>query len=180
MAGAAAARRYARALFQLAQEGGQVDAVRANLATFEDLVAQNAELHAVLLQPLHPAAERRAVLDKVAEQVDAEVLLRHFYAFLIDQRRLIDLGAIRAEYERLADEQAGITKAKIRSASSLDEEQLGRLRRALARRVGGEVEVTVDVDPSLVGGIVATIGDVVYDGSLRTQLAQLRASLAAD
>jgi len=180
MAVAVAARRYARALFQLAQEGGRVDTVRANLATFEELVQDNAELQAVLLQPLHPAAERRAVLDKVAEQVDADVLLRHFYAFLIDQRRLIDLAAIRSEYDRLADEEAGITKAAIRSASPLDEEQLRRLRRALATRVGGEVEVTVDVDPTLVGGIVATIGDVVYDGSLRTQLAHLRTTLTGD
>ncbi len=177
MAAEAAARRYARALFQLAQEEGRIDAVRANLADFDDLLKEHAELRGVLLQPLHPAAERRAVLDKVAEQVDADVLLRHFYAFLIDQRRLVDLDAIRSEYERLADEKAGITKASIRTASLLTDDQVARLRRALAARTGGEIDLAVHVDPTLVGGIVATIGDIVYDGSLRTQLAQLRATL---
>ncbi len=180
MASAAAARRYARALFQLAEEGGRVAEVRESLGAFDALLRESDDLSAVLLQPLYPADQRRAVLEQLARRVDAEELLRHFYAFLIDQRRLVDLEAIRNEYDRLADEQAGITKARIRSASPLSAEQLGRLRGALAGRVGGDVELTVEVDPTLLGGVVASVGDIVYDGSLRTQLAHLRTTLGGD
>ncbi len=177
MARSAAARRYARALFQLAEEEGRVTPVREALSGFDALLAENADLGEVLLQPLHPVAERRSVLEKVTEQAGLDPLLRHFYAFLIDQRRLVDLDAIRAEYERLADEQAGVTKALVRSASPLSDAQVARLRDALAARTGRRIELEVDVDPDLLGGVVATVGDVVYDGSLRTQLSHLRASL---
>lgn len=180
MARGAAARRYARALFQLAKEESRVTGVRDELSAFADLVQSNAELRDVLLQPLHPVAERRAVLDQVAERVGAGSTLRHFYAFLIDQRRLVELDAIREEYDRLANEAAGITSAEIRSAHPLSDDQLARLRSALATRTGRDVRVAVDVDPELLGGLVVKLGDVVYDGSLRTQLSQLRATLTRD
>lgn len=180
MAKGAAARRYARALFQLASEEGRVAPVRESLAGFDALMAENANLRDVLLQPLHPVAERLAVLGGITEQAGSDPILRNFYAFLIDQRRLVEFDAIRAEYERLADDEAGITKAEVRSASALDDQQVQRLRAALGARTGRQIDLAVAVDPSLLGGIVATVGDVVYDGSLRTQLSQLRATLTHD
>jgi F-type H+-transporting ATPase subunit delta len=96
---------------------------------------------------------------------------------LIDQRRLVDFPAIREEFERLASEAAGLRRAEIVSAGELRNDQLERLRRALSARTGGEVEVTARVDPSLLGGVIAKVGDLVFDGSLRTQLRQLRANL---
>ena len=174
---AAAARRYAKALFQLAQEAGNVDSVREELTRFTTTLDGSQELRDVLLRPLHPASERRAVLNGFAEQIGASPLLRSFYAFLIDQRRLVDTGAIRDEYERLADALAGLTRATVRSATPLRPEQLDKLKTALSRRVGHDVELEVEIDPELIGGLVAQVGDLVLDGSLRTQLRQLRASL---
>jgi F-type H+-transporting ATPase subunit delta len=178
MARAAAARRYAKALFALARETGGVDAVRADVEQLGRLIAGNAELQAVLLQPLHPAAERRAVLRAVAERMGASPLLQNFLSFLVDQRRLVDWAAIEAEYGRLADAAAGLTPVRVQSASPLSDAQRERLRRALEQKSGGRVELAVEIDPTLLGGAVAQIGDLVYDGSLRTQLEQLRASLA--
>ena len=133
----------------------------------------------MLLQPLHPVAERRKVLEAVAERMGAGSLLRHFYQVLIDHRRLVDLEAIRAEFARLADEQAGVRRAQVRTARPLTDGQLERLRRALAARLGHEVQIEVEVDPDLLGGLVAQVGDLLLDGSVRTQLRQLRASLAS-
>ena len=178
MAHATAARRYAKALFALAREQGRVIEMREEIGRLSQLLAQSAELRAVLMQPLHPVAERRAVLAAVAERLGASPLLRHFQSFLVDQRRLIDWLTIELEYGRLADAAAGLTHARVRSASPLSDAQRERLQHALERKSGGRVQLEVEVDPSLMGGAVAQVGDVVYDGSLSTQLRQLRASVA--
>ena len=148
MARGAAGRRYAKALFQLASETSQVAQVRGELDALAALFAESPELAAVLLQPLRPVAERRKVLDAGAE------------------------------FARLADEQAGVRRAQVRTARPLSDAQLERLRRALAARLGHEVQIEVEVDPELLGGLVAQVGDLLLDGSVRTQLRQLRASLA--
>jgi F-type H+-transporting ATPase subunit delta len=173
-----AARRYAKALFSLASETGRVAEVRGEVERLGALIEGNAELRAVLLQPLHPAAQRRAVLGAVAERIGASPLLRNFLSFLVDQRRLVDWAAIQAEYARLADAAAGVRQVRVRSASALSDAQRERLQRALEQKAGGRVQLEVEIDPTLLGGAVAQVGDLVYDGSLRTQLQQLRASLA--
>ena len=178
MARSAAARRYAKALFELAKESGRVAEIGGELASIGDLLEGNPELHNVLFRPLHPVAQRRAVLDGVTERLGASPTVRSFFSLLIDQRRLVDFPAIRDEFERLASEDAGIRRAELVSAGALRDDQLERLRRALSNRTGSEVEITVRVDPSLLGGVIAKVGDLVFDGSLRTQLRQLRANLA--
>jgi F-type H+-transporting ATPase subunit delta len=177
MASVAVARRYARALFALARDEDRVSPVRDELATLAGLLDAHPELRQALFQPVFPAAQRKAALAALAERLDSSVLLRHFLQYLIDQRRLIDFSGIRAEYERLADEAAGRVHAELSSAAPLADAQVERLRRALAQRSGLDVALRVAVDPKLLGGVVAKLGDVVFDGSLRTQLAQLRARL---
>lgn len=178
MSATAAARRYAKALFELAQEDSRVDGVRTELAALTDLLEGNAELRDVLLQPLHPAGQRRAVLNGVVEKLELSPMLRSFYSFVIDQRRLIDLESITTEYSRLADVAAGLTLARIRTASPLSEEQQARLQHALSARTNSNVTLEIEVVPDLLGGLVAQVGDTVFDGSLKTQLGQLRAGLA--
>jgi F-type H+-transporting ATPase subunit delta len=179
MARGAAARRYAKALFELSKDAGQVAEVTGELSSMGDLLEGNPELHDVLFRPLHPVAQRRAVLDGVTERIGANPTVQSFFSLLIDQRRLVDFPAIREEFERLASEDAGLRRAEVVSAGPLRDDQLERLRRALSSRTGGEVEVSVRVDPSLLGGVIAKVGDLVFDGSLRTQLRQLRANLTS-
>jgi len=180
MARSLAARRYARALFELAEEEGRTDAVRKELGALARVLEQSSGVREVLLRPLHPAAERRRVLAALAEHLGTSSLLRRFYALLIDQRRLVDFGSIQEEFERLADERAGLVVGHVRSESPLSEEQQAQLERALALRTGHEVQLRVEIDPDLLGGVVARVGDTVFDGTLRTQLDQLRASLTRD
>jgi F-type H+-transporting ATPase subunit delta len=175
----AAGRRYAKALFLLASEAGEVPAVRADLDSLAALLVENRELSDVLLQPLYPVEQRRGVLTAVAEKISAGTLLRKFYQVLIDHRRLIDIAGIRDEFARLADEQQGLKRAQVRTARPLSEAQVERLRSTLGARFGSDVALEVTVEPALLGGVVAQVGDLVFDGSLRTQLRQLRASLAS-
>jgi F-type H+-transporting ATPase subunit delta len=177
---AAASRRYARALLALAREEGRVAETRGELAAIDALLAAHPELRAALFRPLYPAAERKAALAAVARRVGTGTPLQTFLQFLIDQRRLVDYAAIRAEYERLADEASGRLRAEVVSATALGERELARLREALARRSGREVVLEARVDAGLLGGVVAKLGDLLFDGSLRTQLRQLRASLSKE
>lgn len=178
MRSAAAARRYARALFGLAQETDAVAAIREQLAGMAELFETQPELRDALFRPLHPVAERRSVVSAVGERVGLAPLVRNFLNFLIDQRRLVDFDTIRAEYEQLADTAAGRVTALVTAAAPLGAHQRERLQRALAARTGRQVELEVAVDPALIGGAVARVGNVVFDGSLRTQLSQLRDTLS--
>lgn len=177
MRGTAASRRYARAVFTLAREESRIPEVRAELDELVSAISNNAELHSVLLTPLRPVRERKAVLQGLTQQMQLSPTVRHFVSFLIDRRRLIDFSEVAEEYARLADEASGLTTAEVVSASELDERRKDRLRRALSERTGREVRLEVRVDPSLIGGAIAKVGDLVFDGSLRTQLSQLRGNL---
>jgi F-type H+-transporting ATPase subunit delta len=173
----AAARRYARALFSIARDDGAVESVRGELDAMGRLLDEAPELRRALFRPLHPVKERRAVLAGVGQRAGISASVQNFLMFLIDQRRLVDFDAIRSEFGRLADDAAGRIKAEVVSASELPEAQRERLRLAIARRTGREVDLEVAVDPGLIGGAVARIGGMVFDGSLRRQLGQLRDTL---
>jgi F-type H+-transporting ATPase subunit delta len=173
----AAARRYAKALFSLAREEDRVDPIRGELDALSRLLEAHAELREAIFRPLHPGAQRGAALRAVCERLGAGATVQNFCAFLVDQRRVIDFEAIREAYGRLADVAAGRTRARVVSARPLRDAQRERLRRALCARTGQEIELEESVDPALVGGAVASVGSLVFDGSLRTQLERLRSSL---
>lgn len=178
MRSTAAGRRYARALFSIAQDDAAVDSVRGELADMARLLDTNPELEQRILRPLHPVAERRAVLTDVCRRGGASRTIQNFFGYLIDQRRFVDFEAIHAEFERLADEAAGKLQAEVVTASPLRDDQRARLVAALSRRTGKQIDLNVRVDPSLLGGAIASVGGLVFDGSIRTQLSQLRVSLS--
>lgn len=173
----AAARRYARALFGLAKEERRVRETSDELDGLAKLFEQSAALREALLTPLHPVKERKAVLLALADRGGLGGTMKNFCAFLIDQRRLVDYPGIHEEFQRLSDEAAGLVTAEVVSASPLDDRRKDRLRRALSERTGQEVQLDIRIDPLLIGGAIAKVGDMVFDGSLRAQLDQLRASL---
>jgi F-type H+-transporting ATPase subunit delta len=172
-----AAQRYAKALFGLAQDEHRHREVRAELDRLTSLFAESREAATALLTPMHPAAERKAAVRALAARANVSPLVQNFLGFLIDQRRLIQFEEIAAAYSALADEAEGMLTAEVRVASALDERRKDRLRRALSERTGREVKLQIEIDPTLIGGAIAKVGDLVFDGSLRTQLTQLRANL---
>ncbi len=169
--------RYAKALFGLAEEAGQIAPIGDDLERLVDLADQSTELADVLLRPLHPADQRRAVLRAVAGQLGLSTTFANFCEFLIEQRRSNQLAAIREEYLRLAEAAAGRVRGAVVSATPLSQGQVDALRGALSIRTGRSVELDVSVDPELLGGVVARVGDLVFDGTLRSRLDGLRADL---
>ena len=177
MKGGTAAHRYAKALFSLAQDDHRHREIRVELDTLAALFADSRELRDALLTPLHPPDQRKAVLRAIGVEAGTSALVQNFLGYLIDQRRLIDFAEIVEAYADFADEAEGMLTAEVVSASPLDDRRKDRLRRALSQRTGQEVRLEIEIDPTLIGGAVAKVGDLVFDGSLRTQLAQLRANL---
>jgi len=177
MKSSTAANRYAKALFSLAKDERRLSDVRKELDAIASAFEVSPELRDALLTPLHPAEERKAVLAAIARRAEVAPLLCNFLSYLIDQRRLVDFMTICDEFARLADEDAGLLTAEVSSASPLDDRRKDRLQRALSDHTGRQVRLEVEVDPELIGGAVAKVGDLVFDGSIRTQLSQLRANL---
>lgn len=177
MRGGTAAYRYAKALFGLAEDEHRHREVRDELANLTSLFEESRELREALLTPLHPASDRKSALREIANRISVSPLVKNFLSYLIDQRRLIDFEAITLAYSELADDAEGLLTAEVISASPLDDRRKDRLRRALSERTGREVRLEIEVDSALIGGAIAKVGDLVFDGSLRTQLGQLRANL---
>jgi F-type H+-transporting ATPase subunit delta len=180
MKSSAAARRYAKALFQLAKQDQQTTQIRDQLDTLSTVFELSPKLTETLLTPLYPANERRQVLRRVSQAEGFSGLMTNFCAYLIDRRRLVDFSGIHGEYTRLVDEDSGVVTADVISAVALDDSRQARLRRALSERTGFDVRLEVAVDPSLIGGVVAQVGGLVFDGSIRTQLDQLLVTLTKE
>lgn len=177
MTGGTAAHRYAKALFGLAEDEHRHREVRSELDNLASLFDGSRELRDALLTPVHPASDRKAALRAIAARAAVSPVVQNFLSYLIDQRRLIDFHAIVEAYAEFADLAEGLLTAEVISASPLDERRKDRLRRALSERTGREVRLEIKVDTALIGGAIAKVGDLVFDGSLRTQLGQLRANL---
>ncbi len=178
--GAAVARRYARALWELARQESRLEAVAQELQRFEHVLAGEPVLRNVLLLPWTKAAAKRAIVVGVSEQLGLSSLARNFLALGAQRRRLALLGEIRAAYEALIDEAAGRVRARVRSAAPLTEAQRSAIRERLGRRLGKTVLLDTAVDPTLLGGFVAEVGSRLLDMSLRGQLAGLRERITRD
>jgi F-type H+-transporting ATPase subunit delta len=168
------ARPYARAAFSLAREQGRVPSFSQALAFAAVAVAQPG-VQSVLGHPRVPAG---ALAELLSPPGDADVLFGQFLAVLSDNRRLVLLPEIAALFDELRAESERVVKANVTSAQPLDAGELAKLREALKRRFGREVELSAAVDADLIGGAVIDAGDVVIDGSVRTKLARLGAALA--
>lgn len=175
MAGAGA-KRYARAVFELAREEGQVDRWARTLATLQEVLSEP-RAHAVLANP-SIASERReeAATALLADRVEPEGV--NLAKLLVAAGRVDDLGAIIEEYGRLADEDAGRVRARAITAVPLSPADADALAASLKRRLGRDVRVEPSVDPAVIGGMVLRIGDRVIDASVATRLRLLRTQLA--
>jgi F-type H+-transporting ATPase subunit delta len=171
------ARRYAKALLSIGREDGQAETYKEELGGFAKLLEENKELEMAISNPLYDAESRKKVLGAIVERLGPSGVMRSFLLLLFDKGRIQYVKDIYLFYEKLTDELANIVRADLVSATDLPEETIEKIRAALAQKTGKEVKMDVRVDPALIGGAVTKIGDLVLDGSVRTQLKTLRESL---
>lgn len=173
-AGAAVARRYAKALRALAGEAGRLEPTAEEIQAFERLLATEPALRRVLLRPWVTAAVKREVVQAVAERLGLAPLTRRFLALVAQRRRLDLLPEILAAYRALVDEAAGRIRARVRTAAPVSDAERAVIRERLGRRLGKLVLLETEVDPALIGGFVAEVGSRVLDASVAGQLRALR------
>jgi F-type H+-transporting ATPase subunit delta len=172
----AVARRYAKALYELAAEDGVADAVAAGLGELTQAVG---EIEAEALQPGSLGAEtRRRIADRIAETLGAESLLGRFVRVLSENDRLAELPAVSEWFGKIRDLAAGRVRAFVTSAAALSEADSERLTAVLSGLVGKQVVPEVAIDDSLIAGVVVEVEGRVFDGSVRTSLQILSERMA--
>lgn len=169
MTGKELIRGYAEAMFAVAAAEGALDDVEEELFRFARALEQEHALRDALADPALPAERKKAVLAEVLGE-RANPVTVNLLGFVIEQGRARDLGAIVDELAALAAERRQAAVAEVRTAVPLDAAHRDRLAGALERATGRKIELKVVVDPSVVGGVVARIGDQVIDGSVRRRL----------
>ncbi len=177
MSANAIARRYAKALVQLAAEEGAVEKFHGDLAGVADLFSAHAELGSLLSNPAYGIEAKLEILRDVADKLSLSGSVRNFLLLLQERNRMSCLPAIFSSYSVLADELSGVVRPLITSALPLDDARITEIKAALEKSTGKKVILTVEIDPTLIGGLITKIGDKVLDGSVKTQLTRIEAIL---
>ena len=171
------ARRYTRALFQLARDAGQEETIGRQVEEFFQAYS-GSDLQTVLTNPAFDVATRKRILIQVGNTQQLAVLTIHFLSLLLERDRLVHLAGIVSSYRRLLNEAKGRVDAKVVSASALAPAMVDRVREQLCGLSGKDVVLQQEVDPSLLGGLLVELAGKVYDGSIRTQLEKIKQRIA--
>ena len=170
--------RYANALAQVvASKNLDVAAAQQQMRDFAGTLAGSPDLREVLLNPSIQEDQKLRLLDAIAGKIGMFREVRNFIAVMMDHQRLASLAEILAEYDLVSDQGSGIAEAEITSAHPLHDEDRAVLEGQVARLAGGRVRASYKQDAALLGGAIVRIGSTVYDGSVRTQLQQLKQRL---
>lgn len=174
-----AVERYARAIFELGVESGDVTRLSADLGDFAASYSSSPELRRALENPIVSEPEREAVLTEVARRAGLSGLSVNALRLLLRRRRLSLLPAIARRLRSLADEKSGVRRAKVISAVSLPESYYDELKSRLEQMLGKKVVLEREEDPNLIGGVVTQVGDNTFDASVAGRLEELERSLLA-
>jgi F-type H+-transporting ATPase subunit delta len=167
-------RRYAKAMLQIGVAQGNLDRIGSDLRALASAMKESVELQTVLANPAIRRADRRRVVDAILERQGAQPVTKNFVSLLLDGERLSSVPAIARELDTMIEARANRVSAEVVSAKPLSSDQLIQITAALEKLAGGKkVDLQRREDPTLLGGVLAKVGDVVYDGSLRTQLRNL-------
>ena len=172
------AERYARAIFELGVDAGQVVALSEQVRSFADTYAASRELQAVLDNPMVDLEQRQAVLAEIAGKVGLSGVGLNAIRMLAERNRLSSLPEIARRLALLADEKAGVLRAVVTSAAPLPESFYERLMRELESATNRKVAIDRQTDPSLIAGVVTRIGDNTIDGSVKGRLAEIERQLS--
>ncbi|MGE3538358.1 MAG: ATP synthase F1 subunit delta [Candidatus Tectimicrobiota bacterium] len=174
MRGGAAARRYAKALIELARRDGIVAEIGVQLQQHQSLLSGTANLQRILDNPGLDMQVKTNILNTIFDRTQPAPLLRNFIILLAEKDRLRQLEAIAMHYERMANEELQRVVARVTSAVELDTQQRQAVTQKIAAATHKEVVLETQVDPSILGGVVVRVNNVILDGSLRGQLARMQ------
>jgi F-type H+-transporting ATPase subunit delta len=173
----AVARRYAKALFELAQEGKDFESVGRELSSLAQAFSTD-PLARFATDTTLDRATRRTVAERIAESLGLPGLLEKFLRVLAQNNRLSELAAIQAGYQRLEDRALGQIRSRVQSAEPLSDASRRQLLAIFEQLTGKRIVAETKTDPALLAGVMVELQGRVFDGTLRTRLERLRRSLA--
>ena len=171
------ARRYAKALVNLAENEKDLDNTGKHLNSITEVYKENLELRQVLSDTKVSSGVKLKILKDVLSKIKVSKLVDTFSRYLLAKRRIDFLPDIERAFNLLLQEKLGRIEANVTTASELPKDTVKKLVDAISSYSGKEIEVNVTIDPSIIGGIVTRIGSTVIDGSIKTYLNQIRQSI---
>jgi F-type H+-transporting ATPase subunit delta len=170
-------RRYAVALADVVGKSGDIETVRSELQAWDKLIGGNAQLKSAFANPSIAHSSKESVLEGVIAKTKPSKTTANFLRVLLRNGRLTHLGEVVRRFEAVLEERSGVISGEVSSARELTDVQRNELRVNLEKRTGKQVRPQFAVDPALIGGVVTRVGSTIYDGSVRTQLENLREQL---
>jgi F-type H+-transporting ATPase subunit delta len=167
---------YARSLFEVAKEHDKLDVVREQLGQIADAIAEQHDLQVFFFSPYLSTDEKVDGLQRALEDADETVL--NFLELLIEKHRMPAIFRIRREFEALWEEENRLLPVSVTSAIELDESTVKQIGDAIGEQTGRRIELTSEVDPDILGGIVLRVGNSILDASIRNRLEKLRKQVA--
>ncbi len=174
------ARRYATALADVVMARGEAREVQEELSAWESMMAGNEDLLEVFRNPTIPYEQKRNVLAALIARARVRPTTANFLHVLLRNQRLIDLSEINGRFARELDDRSGVVVAQVTTARPVPPQVQDGLQERLSNLTGRRVRLQFAVDEELIGGVTTRIGSTVYDGSVRTQLQEIRQRLAGE
>jgi F-type H+-transporting ATPase subunit delta len=167
---------YARSLFEVAQEQDKLDRVREQLGEFADALDATRELQVFFFSPYFSTPEKQEGLDRAVS--GAEEILINFVKLLIENHRTPVIFRVRREFDRLWEQENQLLPVLVTSAVELDKRTVSQIGDRIAEQTGRKVDLSSQVDPEILGGIVVRVGNSILDASIRNRLESLRRQVA--
>jgi ATP synthase F1 delta subunit len=167
---------YARSLFEVASEQDKLDLVREQLGEFADALDETRELQVFFFSPYFSTTEKQDGLDRAISGADPAFV--NFLKLLIENHRMPVIFRVRREYDRLWEEENKLLPVRVTSAVELDSKTVGQIGDRIAEQTGRKVDLSAEVDPDILGGIVVRVGNSILDASIRNRLESLRKQVA--
>ena len=171
------ARRYAKALFMVGKENGAFSQYNEILRTLKDVYQAVPDIAQTLANPMYPIDIREKMMTGITASLPVDKPLGNFLRLLVQKKRATIVPEISEEFSALVDAENNVCQGHVVSAIGLNDKMLKKVRKTLAKLTGKDVTLTTSIDTSIIGGIIAKVGDLVLDGSIRTQLAGLKDSI---
>src|SRR3954452_24220005 len=167
---------YARSLFEVASERDKLDLVREQLGEIADALDKTRELQVFFFSPYFSTSEKQDGLDRAV--TDADEIVVNFLKLLIENHRMPVIFRVRREVDTLWEQENQLLPVVVTSAVELDQATVSQIGDRIAEQTGRKVELTSNVEPDILGGIVVRVGNSVLDASIRNRLEQLRKQVA--
>jgi len=171
------AKRYAKALFAVAQEEGNSEAYRETLNVLGDFLEKYPEAMDALTNLLYPMELKEKVMAQLISELQADQFMSNFLNLVVQKKRADILPEIAAQFQVLVDAEQNVSRGTVITASEITGDLQAKVQKTLENITGKKVILAAEIDPAIIGGIVAKVGDLVMDGSIKTQLAGLNESI---